>query len=84
MADPVVLSRAHDVRLPGALGALARAVGGTARLAELLEVHTTTIQDWAKIRPRKPVRLLLARLAAEYSLSKAHQLELASGRFRRR
>jgi DNA-binding transcriptional regulator YdaS (Cro superfamily) len=81
---PVVRTGGNRLRLPGALGALARAAGGTIHLARLLDVHTTTIQDWAKIRPHKHVCLLLARLGAEYGLSDHQQRELARGRFRRR
>jgi hypothetical protein len=82
--QPVVPRGGNPIRLPGALGALARAVGGTIHLARLLEVYTTTIQDWARVRPHKHICLLLARLGAEYGLSEHQQRELARGRFRRR
>jgi hypothetical protein len=59
------------------LGDLARAAGGTSRLAALLDVRPSSIQRWARTRPSKSVRLLLARLAAEYGLPVAAQRELA-------
>jgi DNA-binding transcriptional regulator YdaS (Cro superfamily) len=68
---------APPVRLPSALGDLARAAGGTIRLAELLGVHKRTVQQWARCVPPASARRLLSRLAAEYGLPRETQRELA-------
>jgi DNA-binding transcriptional regulator YdaS (Cro superfamily) len=68
---------APPVRLPSALGDLARAAGGTIRLAELLGVHRRTVQQWARCVPPASARRLLSRLAAEYGLPRETQRELA-------
>jgi DNA-binding transcriptional regulator YdaS (Cro superfamily) len=65
------------VRLPTALGDLARATGGTARLAKLLGVVPATVRDWSSHGAPSMTRGLLARLAAEYGLSEAVQVELS-------
>jgi DNA-binding transcriptional regulator YdaS (Cro superfamily) len=76
-ADSKRPKRGGTVRLPRALGDLARAVGGTGHLAELLGVNRTTVQRWAKGVVVPLVRGALSRLAAEYGLSKRAQIELA-------
>jgi DNA-binding transcriptional regulator YdaS (Cro superfamily) len=59
----------RPVELPGPLGVLARAVGGTAALGALVGVSARSLQRWAKTEPPRPARLLLERLAAEHKLS---------------
>jgi hypothetical protein len=68
----------RTIRLPGALGDLARAAGGTKELAALIGVIPRTIQFWGRRSYPIPkhVCMLFARLAAEYGLPESAQREL--------
>jgi hypothetical protein len=68
----------RPLELPGALGTLARAVGGTGKLSECVGVTTRTLQRWAKTVPPKRARMLLERLAREHRLPRTVQHELAN------
>lgn len=68
----------RPIELPGVLGELARIVGGTKALAELLGVQPRTIQRWGagRVVPES-ARRLLARVAAEHNLPVSAQKALS-------
>jgi hypothetical protein len=67
----------RPVELPGALGILARAAGGTGPLAEKVGVSPRTLQRWGKKRPPKRIRMLLELVAEDYRLPRAIRRQLA-------
>ncbi len=58
----------RPVELPGALGTLARAAGGTGPLAKELGISSRTLQRWGQKRLPKRYRMLLERIASDHGL----------------
>jgi hypothetical protein len=71
----------RPLELPGALGELARAAGGTGPLADLLGISPRTLQRWGKTPPAKRSRMLLERVAADLNLPARVRKQLASFAF---
>jgi hypothetical protein len=61
----------RPIELPGPLGDLARAVGGRAKLAELIGVSARTITRYGdgSRQPTRPVRILLAGFALQHKIA---------------